>query len=144
MPEYNNPKPVAVALVPMTDGPVPSLLGVARGNEPGRGGIALPGGYVDALETFEEACTRELKEECGMVTDPDDWELVCSRKTATNRVLVFCRLKPHVEQIPRKLSDLVLPVSEEVLALASIDEATDVVFPTHQEVARKFLAGQRP
>lgn len=42
------------------------LLSVRRALDPARGTLDLPGGFVDPLETVEEAVARELKEETGL------------------------------------------------------------------------------
>lgn len=42
------------------------LLLIKRGNEPFKGGYALPGGFAEAGETVEAAALRELKEETGV------------------------------------------------------------------------------
>lgn len=42
------------------------LMLVKRGIEPGYGKLDLPGGFVDPMESAEEAVIRELKEELGM------------------------------------------------------------------------------
>jgi ADP-ribose pyrophosphatase YjhB (NUDIX family) len=42
------------------------LLVVRRGHEPGRGLWSVPGGRVEAGETREAACAREVREECGV------------------------------------------------------------------------------
>ena len=43
-----------------------SVLLVKRGREPAKGLLALPGGFIDAGETAEEACRRECFEETGI------------------------------------------------------------------------------
>ncbi len=59
---YKNPLP-SVGAIGIMDG---KILLVKRGREPGKGSWAPPSGFVEAGETPEEACLRELKEETGM------------------------------------------------------------------------------
>ena len=47
-----------------------SVLFVKRGREPAKGMLALPGGFIDAEETAEEACIRECFEETGIQISP--------------------------------------------------------------------------
>jgi ADP-ribose pyrophosphatase YjhB (NUDIX family) len=139
----DGPTPVAVALVPMAGGQTATLLGVIRNIPPGLGGTALPGGYVDEGETFEFAAAREAREECGLLTRPDEWRIVCSRATAENRLLVFCEHKASPRVGPngeREVRGMVPFDAREVAALTVIGPETPIVFPTHQEVARQFLA----
>lgn len=43
-----------------------SVIFVKRGKDPAKGMLALPGGFIDAGETAEEACKRECFEETGI------------------------------------------------------------------------------
>ncbi|MFD8353011.1 NUDIX domain-containing protein, partial [Streptomyces coelicoflavus] len=63
---YRNPLPVAVALQPVYDTQGTALVVITRTVAPARGGVALPGGYVDDREDWRQAVVRELKEETGI------------------------------------------------------------------------------
>src|SRR5580765_6603776 len=62
---FLNPIPVVVVIVPVDDG----VLLIRRDVEPRRGFMALPGGYVDLGETWQEAGAREVYEETGIRID---------------------------------------------------------------------------
>src|SRR5690242_3203089 len=59
---YLNPTPVSVVLLPVEDG----VLAVRRTILPQQGMLALPGGFVDLKETWQEAGAREVQEETGL------------------------------------------------------------------------------
>jgi 8-oxo-dGTP diphosphatase len=54
-----------VAILTIRDGALSVLL-IRRANEPFQGRLALPGGFVEADETVEQAAARELFEETGV------------------------------------------------------------------------------
>ncbi len=60
---YANPSSATVALI-IND--KEELLVVRRKNEPARGTLDLPGGFVDMDETGEEGMAREVEEETGL------------------------------------------------------------------------------
>jgi 8-oxo-dGTP pyrophosphatase MutT (NUDIX family) len=68
---YQNPLPVAVAIVPVGTG----VLCIRRTIEPAFGQVALPGGFLELHESWQEGLARELREETGLVTDPAEVRL---------------------------------------------------------------------
>ena len=52
------------------------VLLIERGHDPFAGQWALPGGYVEVGETFEQAAVRELAEETGVLMWGDDLDRV--------------------------------------------------------------------
>lgn len=87
---YVNPLPVAVLLQPVEDG----LLVVRRGEGAGRGSLALPGGFVELGETWQAAAARELREETGVVIQPQDVQDVWTRSSGDGFLLVLGRGPP--------------------------------------------------
>lgn len=59
---YHNASAATVAVILNPRG---ELLVARRANEPARGTLDLPGGFVDAGESVEAGCLREVKEETG-------------------------------------------------------------------------------
>tara|TARA_B100001540_G_C15809453_1_gene643746 strand:+ start:575 stop:997 length:423 start_codon:yes stop_codon:yes gene_type:complete len=53
-----------------------SVLLIKRRYDPYKNWYALPGGFVDIGETVEEACCRELKEETGLIINPNKLLLI--------------------------------------------------------------------
>ena len=59
---YHNPVPSTACLIECPQG----IVLVKRRFDPGMGGIAFPGGFVDAEETVIEGAIREVKEETNL------------------------------------------------------------------------------
>jgi ADP-ribose pyrophosphatase YjhB (NUDIX family) len=87
-----NPLPVTVLLCPVDDG----LLLIRRAIPP-VGKLALPGGYIDAGESWQEAGARELREEAGIEISPseisDFW--VRSSPAPDRLVIIFGQARPR-------------------------------------------------
>jgi len=63
MGEFKNPALTVDGVIEFPDG---KIVLIRRANPPFEGMWALPGGFVDIGETVEDACVREMKEECNV------------------------------------------------------------------------------
>lgn len=50
-----------------------AVLLIERGNHPGKGLLAMPGGFIDAKENLFTSCLRELAEETGLPANAGAW-----------------------------------------------------------------------
>lgn len=128
---YQNPVPVAVCLLPVEN----QLLGVRRGIEPRKGFVALPGGYINRGETWQEACCRELHEETGLSCEPNEISLYAvENATDSNRLLIF-GLAPRIERTELQMNFC----NEETEGLVLISPVDELAFPLHTLVSRRFF-----
>ncbi|MFI9331584.1 NUDIX domain-containing protein [Kitasatospora sp. NPDC052868] len=136
---YRNPLPVVVTLLPVTDiGTEPRLVVIRRTIEPGYGQLALPGGYVDYGESWQQACVRELREETDILADSTDVTLVATDTDTGGGFLCLFGLLPA-----RPLADLPpsRPTDEtEGWQLGTLD--TPLAFPFHTRVSRSWFNGE--
>ncbi len=132
---WRNPLPVAVVMLPVRTGPATTgLVVVRRDIEPARGQLALPGGFIETGETWQEAAVRELGEEAGLVGDPDQVRLVDVVSTF-GTLNIFGRL-PEVD-----LADL--PSSkptDEATEWLVLDHPELLAFPSHTDAVAAYFA----
>lgn len=131
---WSNPVPVAVAVVRMQQG---GVLIIQRGIEPARGLWALPGGFLEAGETWQAGAAREVFEETGLTVPLEDIELVDALSAAQNRqIVLFC-----VTRSTYRLDDFTFTPCEETLDLRVMSKPEELAFPAHTRYALRFLKG---
>jgi len=127
---YANPLPVVVLLVPVDEG----LLFVRRGEEPGRGLWALPGGFIDHGESWRTAAVRELFEEANVQADPNQVEIF-GAESIDGLLLMFGRVPPR--------SSAELPPfapTPEVMDRIVARAPGPMAFPLHAVMVERFFA----
>jgi 8-oxo-dGTP pyrophosphatase MutT (NUDIX family) len=129
---YQNPTPVAVALVPVAK---EGLLVVQRNLGRHKGGWALPGGFVDSGESWQVAAAREVQEETGVAIAAEGMRLLDVR-TAGLRMLLFAAAPP----VPLSALEEFRPCRE-VSRVRVERPPFSLCFPLHQEQAERFFAG---
>ena len=130
-----NPLPVAVTLLPVRIAPdVVGLVVVRRDIEPARGQLALPGGFIEVGETWQEAAVRELREETGLVGDPRQVRLVDTISTR-GTLNIFGRL-PVCDAGDLPATAPTAEASEWLV----IDRAVALAFPSHTDVVATYFA----
>ncbi|MEJ8633688.1 MULTISPECIES: NUDIX domain-containing protein [Streptomyces] len=133
---YRNPLPVAVALLPVRDADGTGLVVITRTVEPRRGGIALPGGFIDFGEDWQQALVRELKEETGIEATRDEVRLADAMSAPGGHLLLF-GLLPE-----RAAADL--PPSEatdETEGWHLLRTKEELTFPLHTTAAKNWFDG---
>ena len=128
---FVNPLPVTIVLVPVDEG----LLLVRRNIEPHKGKLALPGGYIDLGESWQEAGAREVLEETGIVIDPAGIQLVTVYSAPDGTIIIVSQATPlHSAALP----DFVL--NEEATERGFISEPQDLAWPLHTQAVAAYFA----
>jgi ADP-ribose pyrophosphatase YjhB (NUDIX family) len=134
---WANPIPVAVLLVPVGGG----LLVIRRAIPPGVGKLALPGGFVELHETWQQGAAREVREETGIVVDVASIEpfWFTSTEPNPNRVLLFATCAP-----PAAVEPFVRDAETSERGIIRGPDGLDEVFafPLHAKAARRYFASR--
>lgn len=159
---WNNPLPVVVAIIPIVADesaitvverricarePAPdagpgrrqvevSLMVIRRGIEPDVGTLALPSGYIDMGETWQEAACREVLEETGLNYDPK-YAALYDVISVEKCVLTFVRFRVITLAM---LADTPFTPNHEVTERTNINAySAQLAWKSHQAVARRIL-----
>ncbi len=134
---YRNPLPVAVALLPVTDADGTGLVVITRTIEPQRGGIALPGGFIDHGEDWHAAVARELREETGIEAAAEEVRLADALSSPAGHLLLFGLLPPRpAASLPASAP------TDETSGHHLLRAPAELAFPLHTEAVRKWFAGE--
>jgi ADP-ribose pyrophosphatase YjhB (NUDIX family) len=122
---FRNPTPVAVVVVPVDGG----VLAVRRAIPPRIGDLALPGGFVDFGETWQEAACREVLEETNLLITPEELSLLELISVPEGHLLIFCRTQPRTAaQVDLSFRN------EEVSEMVVLFGPQELAFPTHTKM----------
>lgn len=134
---YRNPLPVAVLIVPVDMGGKIGVLAVRRSIAPRSGWLALPGGFIEAGETWQAAAAREAHEETGVLVHPGAVR-VFDVHSAPDVLIVFGQVDP----LPHAALPPLVPTAEasEVVILT---KPVDLAFPLHTTVLHEYLTRMR-
>lgn len=125
---YRNPVPVAVLLLPVDGG----LLVIRRDIDPGRGLLALPGGFIDHGETWQQAAARECAEEAGVAVDPAAIALFDTVSAPDGTLLVF-GVAPPLDHLPAPLA------TPETTGWEVLRAPADLAFPLHTAAVARYF-----
>lgn len=131
---FHNPTPVVVVILPVDDGVL--LIRRNKPDDPNRGKLALPGGYLEYGESWRDGAARELFEETGIRIPPRDLEVFGVESTPDgSKVLIFATLDTPIDIVQ-------LPVfipNEEVSEISIVVEPTELAFSIHTELLARYF-----
>ena len=137
--QFRNPIPVSVVLMPVGQG----VLAIRRAIPPAVGKLALPGGFVNWGETWQEAGAREVYEETGITISPDELILLGASSVSEGVVLLFSQARPRTpeEAVWRVESESLPPgCPAEISEIVVVDEPCELAFSTHTDQLAAFFA----
>jgi ADP-ribose pyrophosphatase YjhB (NUDIX family) len=132
---WHNPLPVAVTLLPVHGGNGKTgLVVIRRSIEPAVGRLALPGGFIETGESWQEAAVRELREESGLTADPELVSLF-GVVSGFGTINIF-GLLPSVdrESLPPSAP------TDEATEWLVLDQPEPLAFPSHTTMMESYFA----
>lgn len=140
---WANPIPVSVVLVPVIKDGQTGLLVVRRGIEPGKGRLALTGGFLEEHETWQQGGAREIFEEAGVKVETSTLEpfWYTSTEPRPNRVLLFSIAKDMpITELGAFTVNSEVPERGLIFGPEGLEEI--FAFGLHVAAVRKFFEGR--
>lgn len=139
---YKNPIPIVVSMVGVEIENKMGILIQQRNINPKKGEWALPSGYINHGESWEEAAVRENMEEMELPSSIEDYRFFDIKKPPSGNMLIFCtKFVKEPEALLFLMEDFV--PNEEVSAVGIWYGDTELAFPTHNECGQDYLARLR-
>ena len=128
---WKNPLPVVVMLVPTASG----LLLVRRAAHDTHGKIALPGGFQETGETWQEAGCREVFEETGVALSPTKVRIFDVDTVENGKVnLIYGRYDGIADP------GAFIPQEGEILEVLTTTAPVETAFESHSRMISRFFA----
>ncbi len=138
---WRNPLPVAVAILPVLTATGVGVVVQRRAIEPGRGLLALPGGFIEYGEDWRAALVRELHEETGLTGAAHAVRLFAVHSAPRGGSILIFGVLPALPA--GQLPSLSVPTEESTEWLV-LTEPAELAFSSHTEVVAEFFAQQDP
>ena len=134
---YRHPSALVTVLVPVEEA---GLLVIRRGYDGfGGGKLALPGGFMEYGETWQEAAAREVAEETNVRIDPAQIALVGALSVQEGKRLVLaCLAAPVSGKLPP------FTAGTEILERVVITAPVPLAYPSHLMLTERFFARTLP
>lgn len=133
---FLNPIPVVVGILPVRINNKTGYLVQQRNINPKKGEWALTSGYMNDGETWQEALAREVLEETGLETLPEEYSLSeIGHSTTKSQLLIFGYRRKFITS----MAEIPFKPNHEVSDLKVVFEMTDLAFESHTKVLAGWL-----
>lgn len=128
-PVFRNPLPVVVMLVMSNKG----LIVIRRALKDGYGKLAMPGGFHNLGETWQEAGCREVAEETGVELDPAKVKIYDVITVQNGNVNLIFGVYDGV------VIDPVFAHDSEIMEVLELAAPVEAAFPAHTEIMARYF-----